>query len=171
MRPNNAHMHLSKGPSLLHIMAWRLFGARPIFWTTDGMLIKGSVEISPWDLKQNKTLSSDIYIWICYVQNDVHIYRASVCTHLFQYSFYELWLYVRRHVPYCDWWLSWQRLNALMIVSKFYYIAIQKHILPSVHYSDVNMNICISTESTILNHESSNSFSLPCDIICKISGR
>ena len=67
-------------------------------------------------------------------------------THLFQYSYYELWLYVRRHVPYCDWWLSWQRLNALMIVSKFYYIVIQKHVLPSVHYTDVNMNICISTE-------------------------
>ena len=33
-----------------------------------------------------------------------------------------------------------------MIVSKVYYIAIQKHILPSVHYSDVNVNICISTE-------------------------
>ena len=50
------------------------------------------------------------------------------------------------HVPYCDWWLSWQRLNALMIVSRLYHIAIQKHVLPSVHYSDVNMNICISTE-------------------------
>ena len=60
--------------------------------------------------------------------------------------FYELWLYVRRRVPYCDWWLSWQRLNALMIVSRLYYIATQKHVLPSVHYSDVNMNIYISTE-------------------------
>ena len=67
-------------------------------------------------------------------------------THLFQYSFYELRLYVRRHKIYCDWWLSWQRPNALMIVSKVYYIAIQKHLLPSVHHSDVNMNICISTE-------------------------
>ena len=41
---------------------------------------------------------------------------------------------------------AWQRLNALMIVSRLYYIAIQKHVLPSVHYSDVNINICISTE-------------------------
>ena len=64
----------------------------------------------------------------------------------FNVLFYELWLYVRRHVPYCDCWLSWQRLNALMIVSRLYYIAIQKHVLSSVHYSDVNMNICISTE-------------------------
>ena len=148
LRPNNAHMHLSKGPSLLHIMAWRLFGARPIFWTTDGMLIKGSLEISPWDLKQNKTLSSDIHFgYVMY--KTMSIFTGPRCvrrTHLFQYSFYEIWLYVRRHVPYCDWWLSWQRLNALMIVSKFYYIAIQKHVLPSVHYSDVNMNICISTE-------------------------
>ena len=53
---------------------------------------------------------------------------------------------VRRHVPYCDWWLSWQRLNALMVVSRLYYSAIQKHVLPSVHYSDVNMNICIIPE-------------------------
>ena len=40
------------------------------------------------------------------------------------------------YVPYCAWWLSWQRLNALMIVSRLYYIAIQKHVLPSVQYSD-----------------------------------
>ena len=29
-------------------------------------------------MKQNKTILSEIYIYICYVQNDVHIYRASV---------------------------------------------------------------------------------------------
>ena len=34
----------------------------------------------------------------------------------------------------------------LMLVSRLYYIAINKHVLSSVHYSDVNMNICISTE-------------------------
>ena len=32
------------------------------------------------------------------------------------------------------------------LVSRLYYIAIQKYVLPIVHYSDVNMNICISTE-------------------------
>ena len=71
---------------------------------------------------------------------------APICFNIF---FYELRLYVRRHIIYCDWWLSWQWPNALMIVSKVYQIAIQKHLLPSVHYSDVNVNICISTESTM----------------------
>ena len=41
-------------------------------------------------------------------------------------------------LPYCDWWLSWQRLNALMIVPRLCSIAILKHVLPSVHYNDVN---------------------------------
>ena len=36
-----------------------------------------------------------------------------------------------------------------MIISRLYYIANQKHVLPSVHYSDVNMNICISAELTM----------------------
>ena len=36
-----------------------------------------------------------------------------------------------------------------MIVSRLYYIAIQKYVLPSVHYSDVNMNICICAEEMI----------------------
>ena len=36
--------------------------------------------------------------------------------------------------------------RALMIVSRLCYIAILKHVLPSVHYNDVNMNICISME-------------------------
>ena len=36
-----------------------------------------------------------------------------------------------------------------MIVSRLDYIAIQKHVLPSVHYSDVNINICISTVLTM----------------------
>ena len=105
-------------------MARGLFGTRPVFWNTDGMLIKELFRYR-WGLKQNKTISSEIYIWVCYVQNDVHIYQAVLeSTHLFQYSFYASWLYVRRHVPYCDWWLSWQRLNALMVVSRLCYIAI-----------------------------------------------
>ena len=37
-------------------------------------------------------------------------------------------------------------LKRLMIVSRLYYISIQKYVMPSVHYSDVNMNICIYTE-------------------------
>ena len=37
-------------------------------------------------------------------------------------------------------------LMALMIVAKLCYIAILKHVLPSVQYNDVNMNICISME-------------------------
>ena len=52
-------------------------------------------------------------------------------------------MYVRRHAPYCDWWLSWQRPYALMIVARLCYIANLKHVLPSVHYNDVNMNICM----------------------------
>ena len=36
--------------------------------------------------------------------------------------------------------------SGLMPVSRLHYIAIKTHVLPSVHYSDVNMNICISTE-------------------------
>ena len=37
-------------------------------------------------------------------------------------------------------------LRALMIVSRLCYIAILKHVLLSVHYSDVDMNICVSME-------------------------
>ena len=146
--PNNAHLHLSKGPSLFRVMAWRLFGARPMFWTTDGMLIKRSFQIfgETWNkIKQFYPRYTFRYV----MYKTMSIFTGPRCvrrTHLFQYYFYELWLYVRRHIIYCDWWLSWQRLNALMIVSKVYYIAIQKHLLPSVHYSDVNVNICISTE-------------------------
>ena len=40
-------------------------------------------------------------------------------------------------------------LRALMIASRLCYIAIHEHVLPSVHYSDVNMNICISMEETM----------------------
>ena len=29
------------------------------------------------------------------------------------YSFYKWYLYVRRHVWYCDWWLLWHRLQRL----------------------------------------------------------
>ena len=36
--------------------------------------------------------------------------------------------------------------QALMIVSRLCYIATLKHVLPSVHFNDVNMNICISME-------------------------
>ena len=36
--------------------------------------------------------------------------------------------------------------KALMIVSRLCYIAILKHVLLSVHYNDVDMNICISME-------------------------
>ena len=36
--------------------------------------------------------------------------------------------------------------GALMKVSRLCYIAILKHVLRSVHYNDVNMNICISME-------------------------
>ena len=36
--------------------------------------------------------------------------------------------------------------KAFMIVSRLCYIAILKHVLPSVHYNDVNMIFCISME-------------------------
>ena len=36
--------------------------------------------------------------------------------------------------------------KALMIVSRFCYMAISKHVLPSTHYNDVYMNISISME-------------------------
>ena len=36
--------------------------------------------------------------------------------------------------------------KALMIVSRFCYMAILKHVLPSGYYNDVYMNICISME-------------------------
>ena len=52
----------------------------PIFWTTDGMLENGFfLKISRPDLKQNKTISLEKYIWICYVQNSGHIYQALMC--------------------------------------------------------------------------------------------
>ena len=35
------------------------------------------------------------------------------CTHLFLYSFHTWYLYVRRYLSYCDWWLWWQRLRGL----------------------------------------------------------
>ena len=35
---------------------------------------------------------------------------------------------------------------ALTIVSRLYHIAIMNRVLPSVHYNDVNMNICIFME-------------------------
>ena len=34
------------------------------------------------------------------------------CTQLFQYAFIK-YLYVRPHVPYCDWCLAWERLEGL----------------------------------------------------------
>ena len=33
--------------------------------------------------------------------------------YIYQYSLYKWYLYVRRHVPFYDWWLSWQRLHNL----------------------------------------------------------
>ena len=64
--------------------------------------------------------------------------------HLFQYSFYELQFYVKRHESYCDGGYRDIGFKALMIVSILCYIAILKHGLPSVLYNDVKMNICIS---------------------------
>ena len=60
----------------------------------------------------------DIYLDMLCTKRWPHLPGLGVLehTHLYQYSFCELWLYVRRHVTYCDWWVSWQRLNALMIV-------------------------------------------------------
>ena len=49
------------------------------------------------------------------------------------------WTLLSGYVPYCDWWLSWQRHNSLMIFSRLCYIAILKHVLPSVHYNDANI--------------------------------
>ena len=39
--------------------------------------------------------------------------------------------------------------RALMIVSRPCYIAILKHVFPSIHYNDANMNICIFMEYTM----------------------
>ena len=39
--------------------------------------------------------------------------NVSKCIYIFQYSLYQQHLYVRRHVPFYDWWLSWQRLHSL----------------------------------------------------------
>ena len=35
---------------------------------------------------------------------------------------------------------------AFMIACRLFYIAIQKDVLPSVHYNDAHMNICIFME-------------------------
>ena len=39
--------------------------------------------------------------------------NVSKCIYTFQYSLYKYFLYVRRHVPFYEWWLSWQRLHSL----------------------------------------------------------
>ena len=39
--------------------------------------------------------------------------------------------------------------GALIIVSRLYHIAILNHVLPSVHYNHVNMNLCIFMETMI----------------------
>ena len=49
------------------------------------------------------------------------------------------WTLLSGYVPYCDRCLSWQRHNSLIIFSRLCYIAILKHVLPSVHYNDANI--------------------------------
>ena len=53
------------------------------------------------------------------------------------------------------------------VTSQAYWYCHSKHILPSAHYSDVNMNICISTEYAMFKLESWNTISIAW-IFCQI---
>ena len=74
-------------------------------------------------------------------------YRASMSQNAPIYSLYKKYLYVRRHVPFYDFYGYHDiRFTALMIVSRLPYIVILIHDLLHAHYEYAIMNCCIFTE-------------------------
>ena len=145
---------------------WRTYASvkRAIFVSYNGMTPvrrQASILNHRWDVDKGMVLDIISETWNkikqfhwSYTFEDVMYKAMSIFTrprcvreHPFVSTFF-LWIMIVRKASFtnCDWWLSWQRLNALMMISRLCYIANLKHVLPSVHCNDVNMNICISME-------------------------